>query len=118
MVGKIKAKLVLQLRIQKLSRGAIDSAYGISRHSIQAVLNAAEVDGRGWDDVAELSEAGVIDRIVHHGRSPIGRRSKCARVDAAEHPLINMLQHFRPRESRFRVLVGNLYYAPSLVAMV
>ncbi|RFA06687.1 hypothetical protein B7R21_18995 [Subtercola boreus] len=56
MVRKIKAKLVLQLRNQGLSRRAIESAQGISRHSIQAVLDAAERLGLGWDDVAELSE--------------------------------------------------------------
>lgn len=59
MVRKIKAKLVLQLRNQNLSRRAIESAHKISRHSIQAVLDAAELAGLGWDDVAELSEAEV-----------------------------------------------------------
>ncbi|MEC5182533.1 transposase [Arthrobacter sp. CG_A4] len=59
MVRKIKAKLVLQLRNQSLSRRAIESAHGISRHSIQAVLDAAELAGLGWDDVTELSEAEV-----------------------------------------------------------
>ena len=57
MVRKIKVKLVLQLRNQGLSRRAIESAQGISRHSIQAVLDASERLGLGWDDVAELSEA-------------------------------------------------------------
>lgn len=59
MVRKIKAKLILQLRNQGLSRRAIESAQGISRHSIQAVLDAAERLGLGWDDVAEQSEAEV-----------------------------------------------------------
>ena len=59
MVRKIKAKLVLQLRNQSLSRRAIESAHGISRHSIQAVLDAAELAGLGWDDVAEMSETEV-----------------------------------------------------------
>ncbi|MBP2215982.1 IS21 family transposase [Arthrobacter sp. CAN_C5] len=59
MVRKIKAKLVLQLRNQSLSRRAIESAHGISRHSIQAVLDAAELADLGWDDVAELSEVEV-----------------------------------------------------------
>ncbi len=59
MVRKIKAKLVLQLRDQNLSRRAIESAHKISRHSIQAVLDAAELAGLGWDDVAELSEGEV-----------------------------------------------------------
>lgn len=59
MVRKINAKLVLQLRNQSLSRRAIESAHKISRHSIQAVLDAAELAGLGWDDVAEMSEAEV-----------------------------------------------------------
>jgi transposase len=59
MVRKIRAKLILQLRNQGLSRRAIESSQGISRHSIQAVLDAAQRLGLGWDDVEELSEAGV-----------------------------------------------------------
>ncbi|MGP9618443.1 IS21 family transposase [Arthrobacter sp. AOP36-A1-22] len=63
MVRKIKAKLVLQLRNQSLSGRAIESALGISRHSIQAVLDAAELAGLGWGDVAELSEAEVYSAL-------------------------------------------------------
>ncbi|MBC7594811.1 MAG: IS21 family transposase [Kineosporiaceae bacterium] len=59
MVRKIKAKLVLQLRNQSLSRRAIESAHGISRHSIQAVLDAADRLGLGWNEVAEMSETEV-----------------------------------------------------------
>jgi transposase len=59
MVRKIRAKLILQLRNQGLSRRAIESSQGISRHSIQAVLDAAQRLGLGWDDVEELSEADV-----------------------------------------------------------
>ncbi|TFC84013.1 IS21 family transposase [Cryobacterium sp. TMT3-29-2] len=63
MVRKIKAKLVLQLRNQGLSRRAIESAQGMSRHSIQAVLDAAELAGLGWADVAELSEGEVYSAL-------------------------------------------------------
>lgn len=63
MVRKIKAKLVLQLRNQSLSRRAIESAHKISRHSIQAVLDAAELAGLGWDDVAEMSETEVYTAL-------------------------------------------------------
>jgi hypothetical protein len=59
MVWKIKAKLVLQLRTQGLSRSAISSPHGMSRHSIQSVLDAADRAGLGWDDVAEISEGEV-----------------------------------------------------------
>ena len=58
MVRKIKAKLVLQLRNQSL---------WMSRHSVQAVLDAAELAGLGWDDVAELSEAEVY-AVLFPGR--------------------------------------------------
>lgn len=67
MVRKIKAKLVLQLRNQSLSRRAIESAHGMSRHSIQAVLDAADRLGLGWDDVAEMSEAEVY-AVLFPGR--------------------------------------------------
>ena len=63
MVRKIKAKLVTQLRNQGLSRRAVESAQGMSRHSIQAVLDAAELAGLGWADIAELSEAEVYSTL-------------------------------------------------------
>ncbi|GAB3129012.1 IS21 family transposase [Glaciibacter psychrotolerans] len=63
MVRKIKAKQILQLRNQGLSRRAIESAQGMSRHSIRAVLDAAERLGLDWDDVAELSEAAVYSTL-------------------------------------------------------
>lgn len=63
MVRKIKAKLVLQLRNQSLSRRSIESAHKISRHSIQAVLDAAELAGLVWDDVAEMSEDEVYTAL-------------------------------------------------------
>jgi transposase len=59
MVRKIKAKLVLQLRNQGLSGRAISLAQGMSRHSVQAVIDAANQLGLGWDDVAEKSEGEV-----------------------------------------------------------
>jgi transposase len=63
MVRKIKAKQILELRNQGLSRRAIESAQGMSRHSIRAVLDAAERLGLGWDDVTELSEATVYSTL-------------------------------------------------------
>jgi hypothetical protein len=59
MVRKIRAKLVLQLRNQGLSGRAISLAQGMSRHSVQAVVDAADQLGLGWDDVAEKSEGEV-----------------------------------------------------------
>jgi transposase len=63
MVRKIKAKLVLQLRNQGLSGRAISSTQGMSRHSIQAVLDAADRAGLSWDDVAEMSEGEVYSAL-------------------------------------------------------
>ncbi|XAS69260.1 IS21 family transposase [Micrococcaceae bacterium Sec5.7] len=59
MVRKIKAILVLQFRNQGLSGRAISSAQGMSRHSVQAVIEAADRAGLGWDDVADLSDGEV-----------------------------------------------------------
>lgn len=59
MVRRIKAKLVLQLRAQGLSGRAIAAGQGMSRHSVQAVLDAAERTGMDWASVSELSEADV-----------------------------------------------------------
>ena len=59
MVRKIKAKLVLQFRNQGLSGRAISSAQGMSRHSVQAVIDAADRAGLGWDAVAEMSDGEV-----------------------------------------------------------
>lgn len=62
MVRKIKAKLVLRLRADGFSRRQI-AAQGMSRHSVTAVLDAADREGLGWDDVAELDEASVYARL-------------------------------------------------------
>lgn len=62
MVRKIRARLVLQLRAEGLSGRQI-AAQGMSRHSVAAVLEAADRQGIGWDDVAELDEAGVYERL-------------------------------------------------------
>lgn len=66
MVGKIKAKLVLQLRAEGFSGRRI-AAQGMSRHSVAAVLEAADREGPGWDDVASLDEAQVYARLFPGG---------------------------------------------------
>ena len=68
MVRKSKAKLVWQLRNQGLSGRAIASAQGIARNSVQAMIDAAEKLGLGWDEVAELPEAEVHSTLFP-GRS-------------------------------------------------
>lgn len=62
MVRKIRAKLVLRLRADGFSRRQI-AAQGMSRHSVDAVLEAADREGLGWDDIAALDEAVVYDRL-------------------------------------------------------
>ena len=62
MVRRIKAKLVLRLRAEGLTGRQI-AAQGMSRHSVSAVLDAADREGVGWDDVAELDEADVYARL-------------------------------------------------------
>lgn len=62
MVRRIKAKLVLRLRAEGLSARQIE-AQGMSRHSVVAVIKAADREGVSWDDVAELDDAVVYARL-------------------------------------------------------
>ncbi len=62
MVRKIKAKLVLRLRSEGLSRRQI-AAQGMSRHSVDAVIVAADAEGISYDDVAGIAEADVYARL-------------------------------------------------------
>jgi transposase len=62
MVRKIKAKLVLRLRSEGLSGRQI-AAQGLSRHSVAAVLEAADREKVTWDDVADLDDAAVYARL-------------------------------------------------------
>ena len=59
MVRKIKAKLVLRLRAEGLTGRQI-AAQGMSRTSVAAVIDAADREGIGWDDVTELDPAGRL----------------------------------------------------------
>lgn len=62
MVRKIKAKLVLRLRSEGLSRRQI-AAQGMSRHSVDKVIAAADVEGITYDDVAEMADVEVYARL-------------------------------------------------------
>ena len=62
MVRKIKAKLVLRLRADGLSGRQI-ALQGMSRHSVAAVIDAADREGVSWDDVADLDEQDVYARL-------------------------------------------------------
>lgn len=67
MVRRIKARLVLQLRSQGLSGRAIAAGQGMSRHSVQAVIDAAERAGVGWDDAEAMGE-GEVYEVLFPGR--------------------------------------------------
>lgn len=62
MVRKIKAKLVLRLQAEGLSRRQI-AAQGMSRRSVDEVIAAADHKGITYDDVAALSDAAVYARL-------------------------------------------------------
>lgn len=62
MVRKIKAKLVLRLRSEGLSRRQI-AAQGMSRRSVDEVIAAADAEGLTYGDVAALPDAGVYARL-------------------------------------------------------
>lgn len=62
MVRKIKAKLVLRLRSEGLSRRQI-AAQGMSRHSVDAVIAAADAVGVSYDDIAAVPDAEVYAQL-------------------------------------------------------
>lgn len=62
MVRKIRAKLVLKLHAEGFSARQI-SAQGMSRHSVSAVIEAAEREGLIWSDAAAMSDTEVYERL-------------------------------------------------------
>jgi len=62
MVRKIKAKLVPRLRSEGLSRRQI-AAQGMSRHSVDAVIAAADAAGLSHDEAAGMPDADVYARL-------------------------------------------------------
>lgn len=67
MVRKIRAKLVLQLRAEGLSRRAIAASQSMSRNSVATVLEAADAAGVRWDEVAERGD-GEVYSLLFPGR--------------------------------------------------
>lgn len=67
MVNRIPAKRVLRLHDQGLSGRAIATSQGVARKSVAAVLVAADQQGIGWDEVADLDDAEVY-QLVFPGR--------------------------------------------------
>ncbi len=74
MVRKIRAKLVPRLRAEGFSGRQI-AAQDMSRHSVAAVLEAADREGGGFDDVADLDQAAVYARFCSFWCSETRRRS-------------------------------------------
>lgn len=62
MIRKIRAKLVLQLRAQGYSGRQI-AAHGMSRHSVAAVIDAADRANISWDDISEKSDSEVYSLL-------------------------------------------------------
>lgn len=56
MVRRIKAKLVLRLREQGLSRNAIAVGYGMSKHSVIDVFDAADRLNVSYDGVEDKTD--------------------------------------------------------------
>ena len=71
MVRKIKAKLVLRLRSEGLTGRQI-AEQGMSRTSVAMVIDAADREGIGWDDVAALEEAEQELRAQPIWEYPVG----------------------------------------------
>ncbi|MGB3955205.1 MAG: IS21 family transposase [Brooklawnia sp.] len=63
MVRRIKARLVLQLRSQGLSGRAIAAGQQMSRHSVQAVIDAADRVGLGWEEARVMTDGQVYERL-------------------------------------------------------
>jgi len=68
MARKIKAKRILQLRVEGFSGRVIASAQGISYNSVAEGLNAADVTSRCWAELKDLTEA-LGDGLLFPGRS-------------------------------------------------
>lgn len=59
MARKIRAREVLRLLESGMSRNAIARSQGMSKHSVQAVSEAAEAAGIGWAEAEGMSDAEV-----------------------------------------------------------
>lgn len=71
MVRKIRAKLVLRLRAQGLSRNAIARSQGMSKHSVIAVFDAADRLGVGFGDVAGKDDDEVYAMLFPGRNEPV-----------------------------------------------
>lgn len=70
MVRRIKAKLVLRLREQGLSRNAIAVGYGMSKHSVIDVFDAADRLNVSYDGVEDKTDDEVY-ALLFPGRGVI-----------------------------------------------
>ncbi|WP_188043130.1 hypothetical protein [Changpingibacter yushuensis] len=67
MVSRIPAKRVLRLRSQGLSGRAIAFSQGIARKSVALVVEAANTQDMGFDDVADMDD-GAVYALLFPGR--------------------------------------------------
>lgn len=65
----IKASMILRLAAQGHSSREIERAGGGSRRSIQMVLSAAQALGVSWDDVADLDDELILQRLLPHRKA-------------------------------------------------
>lgn len=63
MARKIKARLILQQLAAGTSRNAIARSLGVSKHSIQAVAEAAEREKVSWQDAEGMEEGEPCSRL-------------------------------------------------------
>ena len=63
MARKIRARLILQQLAAGTSRNAIARSLGVSKHSIQAVAEAAEREKVSWQDAEGMEEGELYSRL-------------------------------------------------------
>ncbi len=65
MARKIKAKLIMELRDQGVSRRAIASTRHMSMESVCEVFNIAAERQITWEQVRDMPEPGILDMYGH-----------------------------------------------------
>ena len=70
MARKIGARLILQQLAAGTSRNAIARSLGVSKHSIQAVAEAAEREKVSWQDAEGMEEGELYSRLFPRPMQP------------------------------------------------
>lgn len=63
MANRIKAKLIMQLSAEGMSGRQIAASQHISRNSVSKVRQAANENNIVWEDIQELTEHEVYERL-------------------------------------------------------